>query len=219
MRRVGRLVLDRRVDNFFAETEQVAFCTQNIVPGIDFTQRSAAAGPQLLVPRHADQAARRPELHAHPGQRAEVPDRPLPAGRPHGDEQPGRPRQLRAELVARRRAGPREDPEGGFTSFAAERGGRQAAAAPGELRRPLQPGRQFFRSQTPIEQQHIADAFTFELSKVETAGDPRADGGQSPQRRRGPCRHDRRPARPRTIAGRRRPQPRAPDQISRRRRR
>ncbi|MCB1720062.1 MAG: catalase, partial [Candidatus Competibacteraceae bacterium] len=37
IRPVGRLVLDRRVDNFFAETEQVAFCTQNIVPGIDFT--------------------------------------------------------------------------------------------------------------------------------------------------------------------------------------
>ena len=37
VRRVGRLVLDRMVDNFFAETEQVAFCTQNVVPGIDFT--------------------------------------------------------------------------------------------------------------------------------------------------------------------------------------
>ncbi len=34
---VGRLVLDRVVDNFFAETEQVAFCTQNLVPGIDFS--------------------------------------------------------------------------------------------------------------------------------------------------------------------------------------
>ena len=37
IRRVGRLVLDRCVDNFFAETEQVAFHTGNIVPGIDFT--------------------------------------------------------------------------------------------------------------------------------------------------------------------------------------
>src|SRR5690606_32363647 len=37
IRIVGRLVLDRCVDNFFAETEQVAFCTSNIVPGIDFT--------------------------------------------------------------------------------------------------------------------------------------------------------------------------------------
>ena len=34
---VGRLVLDRCVDNFFAETEQVAFCTNNIVPGVDFS--------------------------------------------------------------------------------------------------------------------------------------------------------------------------------------
>src|ERR1700755_2322661 len=37
VRIIGRLVLDRVVDNFFAETEQVAFCTQNIVPGIDFS--------------------------------------------------------------------------------------------------------------------------------------------------------------------------------------
>src|SRR5262249_799731 len=37
IRRVGRLVLDRCVDNFFAETEQVAFGTLNIVPGIDFS--------------------------------------------------------------------------------------------------------------------------------------------------------------------------------------
>jgi catalase len=38
IQRVGRLVLDRPVDNFFAETEQVAFCTQNVIPGIDFTE-------------------------------------------------------------------------------------------------------------------------------------------------------------------------------------
>jgi catalase len=37
IRKVGRLVLDRCVDNFFAETEQVAFCTNNVVPGIDFS--------------------------------------------------------------------------------------------------------------------------------------------------------------------------------------
>ena len=64
-----------RVDNFFAETEQVAFCTQNVVPGHRLHQRSAAAGPQLLLPRHAAQAARRPELHPPADQRAEVPVR------------------------------------------------------------------------------------------------------------------------------------------------
>ena len=37
VRLIGRMVLDRNPDNFFAETEQVAFCPANIVPGIDFT--------------------------------------------------------------------------------------------------------------------------------------------------------------------------------------
>lgn len=37
VRIVGTLTLNRNVDNFFAETEQVAYCTQNIVPGIDFS--------------------------------------------------------------------------------------------------------------------------------------------------------------------------------------
>ena len=35
---VGKMVLDRNPDNFFAETEQVAFCPSNIVPGIDFSE-------------------------------------------------------------------------------------------------------------------------------------------------------------------------------------
>jgi catalase len=37
VRRVGKLTLNRNPQNFFAETEQVAFCVQNVVPGIDFT--------------------------------------------------------------------------------------------------------------------------------------------------------------------------------------
>ncbi len=44
MRRVGRLVLNRNPDNFFAETEQVAFCTAHVVPGIDFTNDPLLAG-------------------------------------------------------------------------------------------------------------------------------------------------------------------------------
>ena len=122
------MVLDRIVDNFFAETEQVAFCTQNVVPGHRLHQRPAAPGPQLLVPRHAAQAARRPELHPHPGQRAEVPGRPLPAGRPHGDDQPGRSGQLRAQLGDRRDAGPARGPDRGFTTFP-RRAGRRSSAS------------------------------------------------------------------------------------------
>ena len=41
---VGRLVLNRNPDNFFAETEQVAFCTAHVVPGIDFSNDPLLAG-------------------------------------------------------------------------------------------------------------------------------------------------------------------------------
>ena len=101
-------------------------------------RRPAAAGPELLLPRHAAQAARRPELHPHPDQRPEVPVPPLPAGRAHGDAEPEGPGQLRAELVGpgRRPAGvahrvPELPPAG--------RGG-QSPGAVGDVRRPLQPG-------------------------------------------------------------------------------
>ena len=99
MRRVGRLVLDRCVDNFFAETEQVAFCTQNIVPGIDFSNDPLTAGTQFFLSRYAAQTARQPEFHASADQCAEVPVRHVPAGRSHGDGQSQGPRELRAELV------------------------------------------------------------------------------------------------------------------------
>ena len=41
---VGRLVLNRNPDNFFAETEQVAFCVAHVVPGIDFSNDPLLAG-------------------------------------------------------------------------------------------------------------------------------------------------------------------------------
>ena len=129
-----------RVDNFFAETEQVAFCTQNIVPGIDFSNDPLLAGPQLLLSRHPDQAAGRPELHAYPDQRPEVPVRAFPAGWPHGDAQPHGPGQLRAELLERERRARASRPRTGFQSYPAPGGGPQGARPLGDVRRPLQPG-------------------------------------------------------------------------------
>ena len=70
VRRVGRLVLDRVVDNFFAETEQVAFCTQNIVPGIDFTNDPLLQGRNFSYLDTQLKRLGEPELHPPPGQRA-----------------------------------------------------------------------------------------------------------------------------------------------------
>ena len=68
---VGRMVLNRNPDNFFAETEQVAFCVAHVVPGIDFSNDPLLAGRIHLVRRHADLPARRPELPRNPDQRAD----------------------------------------------------------------------------------------------------------------------------------------------------
>ena len=196
VRRVGRLVLDRVVDNFFAETEQVAFCTQNIVPGIDFTNDPLLQGRNFS---YLDTQLKRlgsPNFTHLPVNAPEVPVRALPAGRAHGHGQPGRPGQLRAELVAGADGGPREDPAAGFRSY--PDGRWQAAQAPAARRRasPTTTARRgsSTSARPTIEQQHIVDAFVFELSKCERDGDPDPDGGRAAQRRRGPRRDRRRRA-------------------------
>jgi catalase len=63
--------------------------------------------------------------------------------------------------------GPREDPQRGFRSFAAEDAGPKSRVRPESFADHYSQARQFFISQTPIEQKHIGDALIFELSKVE----------------------------------------------------
>jgi catalase len=65
--------------------------------------------------------------------------------------------------------GPREDPDGGFVSFASDDSGSKRRLRASSFADHYSQAGLFFRSQTPVEQQHIADAFTFELSKVERA--------------------------------------------------
>ena len=186
---VGRLVLDRMPDNFFAETEQVAFMTQNIVPGIDFSQRSAAAGAQFLLSRHAAEAPRQPELHAFADQRAEVPVPSFPAGWAHGDAQSARPRQLRTQLVGPRSAARGNLPEHGFRSaLPRSRTGRKLDC--GRRALPTTTARQGSSSAARRRSNRSISPtrWSFELSKVETPRNPRAGGRASAQHRRRPRR-------------------------------
>ena len=168
LRVVGRMVLDRNPDNFFAETEQVAFCTARRGAGHRLHQRPAAAGPQLLLSRHPAEAARRPEFHADPDQRAEMPDAQLPARRAHADARAQGPGELRAEL-AHRPDGPREDPQARLPQLPrAWTQGDKLRVRSEIFADHYSQARQFFVSQTEPEQNHIVAALTFELSKVET---------------------------------------------------
>jgi len=168
IRRVGRLVLDRCVDNFFAETEQVAFCTNNIVPGIDFsndpllqgrnfsyldTQIKRLGGPNFThIPVNAPKC---PFHHfQQDGHMAMINPRGRVNYEPNSWSTPD--------------AGPRESPETGFRSFHAPESGAKVRERSSTFADHYSQATQFYRSQTDQEQAHIADALVFELSKVET---------------------------------------------------
>ena len=164
---VGRMVLDRRVDNFFAETEQVAFCTQNVVPGIDFsddpllqgrnfsyldTQLKRLGGPNFThIPINA------PKCPFHNFQQDGHMAMHNPKGRANYE-----PNSWGAA------GGPRESPSRGYTSYPEKVEGPKVRARSETFADHYSQARQFYISQTPIEQQHMANALTFELSKVQT---------------------------------------------------
>ena len=168
VRRVGRLVLDRVVDNFFAETEQVAFCTQNIVPGIDFTNDPLLQGrnfsyldtqlKRLGGPNFTYLPINAPKCPFHHFQQDGHMAFFNPKGRVNYEPNSwgGAP------------GGPREAPDRGFTSFPSAEEGPKLRIRSETFADHYSQARQFYLSQTPIEQTHIAAAFTFELSKVET---------------------------------------------------
>jgi catalase len=172
VRRVGRLVLDRVVENFFAETEQVAFCTQNVVPGIDFTNDPLLQGRNFS---YLDTQVKRlggPNFTYLP---VNAPRCPFANFQQDGHMAMVNP-VTRANYEPNSWdpgvGGPREDPVQGFRTYA-------DAEGPGEQgpKRRLRPesfadhysqARQFYLSQTEVERRHVGDAFAFELSKCET---------------------------------------------------
>ncbi|WP_332304462.1 catalase C [Rhizobium sp. GR12] len=162
---VGRLVLDRMPENFFAETEQVAFMTQNVPPGIDFSNDPLLQGrnfsyldtqlKRLGSPNFTHLPVNAPKCpFAHFQQDGHMAMR-NPTGR--ANYQPNSFGE-----------GPRESPAHGFQHFPADEEGSKARLRPESFADHYSQARQFYISQTLPEQRHIASALTFELSKVET---------------------------------------------------
>jgi catalase len=164
VRRVGRLVLDRCVDNFFAETEQVAFCTQNIVPGVDFTNDPLLQGrnfsyldtqlKRLGSPNFTHLPINAPKCPFHTLQQDGHMAMINPKGRVNYEPNSWG-------------EGPRERPERGITSVAEEIAAPKQRVRGEKFADHYSQARQFFISQTEPEQTHINDAFVFELSKCE----------------------------------------------------
>jgi catalase len=166
LRHVGRLVLNRNPDNFFAETEQVAFCTANLVPGIDFSNDPLLAG---RIHSYFDTQLSRlggPNFH-------EIPVN-APLAQVHNNQRDGMHRQA----IARGRVAYEPNSLGGgcpfqagmrgFVSFPERIEGDTVRGKPERFADHYTQARLFYRSQTPTEQAHIAAAFRFELSRVQT---------------------------------------------------
>jgi len=160
---VGKMVLDRNPDNFFAETEQVAFCPSHIVPGIDFSEDPLLQGrlfsyldtqlTRLGSPNFHELPINRPKCPFANFQRDGKMQMTVPKGRDNYEPNSVNP------------GGPRETPLGLRTPFIATEGTKVRLRAESFADHYSQ-ARLFYRSVTPQEQRHIAKALTFELSKV-----------------------------------------------------
>jgi catalase len=169
IRPVGRMVLNRNPDNFFAETEQVAFCTAHVVPGIDFSNDPLLAG---RIHSYVDTQISRlggPNFH-------EIPIN-APVARVHNNQRDGMHRQAiprgRVSYEPNSLAGGCPFQAGAAQGFVSVPARLQAKEEQGKVRAKPEKfadhytqARLFFESQTPVEQDHIANAFRFELSKV-----------------------------------------------------
>ena len=163
---IGRMVLDRWPDNFFAETEQVAFFPTNVVPGIDFSNDPLLQG--RLFSYQDTQLSRLggPNFHQIP---INAPKCPFANQQRDGHMQMQVPKgRVAYEPSSLAPDSARENPKLGFRSFAAEEPGAKGRIRAESFADHYSQARQFFRSQTAVEQAHIASSLVFELSKVET---------------------------------------------------
>lgn len=166
-RPVGKLVLNRMPDNFFAETEQVAFMTQNVVPGVEFSNDPLLQGrnfsyldtqlKRLGSPNFAQLPINAPKCPFHHLQQDGHMAFQNPRGRANYE-----PNSWGASI-----GGPRESQAKGFQTFPQEPEGPKVRLRPESFADHYSQARQFYRSQNLIEQRHIGDALVFELSKCE----------------------------------------------------
>ena len=166
LRIVGRMVLDRNPDNFFAETEQVAFCPSHLVPGIDFTNDPLLQGRLFS---YLDTQLSRLGSVNFTQIPINAPKCPVMNFQRDGHMQMNVPKgRVNYSPNSFSKDGPRQDPQRGFSSFPAREEGPKLRIRAESFADHFSQARQFFYSQTEPEQNHIVSAFTFELSKVET---------------------------------------------------
>ncbi|HVH43927.1 MAG TPA: catalase [Labilithrix sp.] len=164
VRRVGKMTLNRNPDNFFAETEQVAFCVANVVPGIGLTNDPMMTArlfsyldtqiTRLGGPNHAQLPINRPIAPVHNTQQDGFGQHKVPT--------------QRANYVPNSVGGgcPFAAKSGGYVHFPEPVSGVKTRERSPSFSDHFSQAAMFFHSMSAPERQHIIDAYRFELSKV-----------------------------------------------------
>ncbi len=162
---IGRMVLDRWPNSFFAETEQVAYCPANIVRGIDFSNDPLLQGRLFSYLDTQLLRLGSPNFNQIP---INAPKCPFANLQRDGKMQAMQPKgRVSYEPNSLSQDAPRENPTAGFRTASASESGEKGRVRAESFADHYSQARQFYRSQTRYEQAHIASALVFELSKVE----------------------------------------------------
>ncbi len=169
VQRIGKMVLDRNPDSYFAETEQVAFCTSHLVPGIGFTNDPLLQGrnfsyldtqlSRLGGPNFHEIPINRPVCPFSNGQRDGLHRMTIDVGNAAYS-----PNSLDENLPA-----PRTVEDGAFATYPARVDGVMRRVRSASFDDHFSQATMFWNSMSPVEKQHIIDAFSFELAKVNRA--------------------------------------------------
>ena len=165
---IGKMTLNRNVDNVFAETEQVAFHPGNVVPGIDFTNDPLLQGRLFSYTDTQLIRLGGPNFHE------------LPINRPvcpfNNNQRDGYGRQTinvgqvsyHKNSLADNTPETSTKEEGGYTHYEEKIDGKKIQARSQSFKDHFSQARLFWNSMTPPEKQHIIDAFSFEVGKVKS---------------------------------------------------
>ncbi len=165
--RVGKMTLNRNPDNFFAETEQIAFHPGHIVPGIDFSNDPLLQGRLFSYTDTQLSRLGSPNFHELPINRSLSPM--------HNNQRDGHMRQTidadktsyHPNSISDGSPMQAKEAEGGFVSHAERIDAVKVRSRSKSFSDHFSQATMFFNSQSKPEKQHIIDALTFELGKVE----------------------------------------------------
>ncbi|MGN7359097.1 catalase [Paenibacillus sp. SAF-054] len=168
VRRIGKMTLNRNVDNFFAETEQAAFHIGHVVPGIDFTNDPLLQGRLFSYTDTQLSRLGGPNFHEIPINRPLAPI--------HNNQRDGMHRMTinQGQTSYHKNSLSNNDPheataqEGGFDHYQEKVEGRKVRSRSDSFKDHYSQAKLFWNSMSDVEQKHMIKAFRFELGKVQS---------------------------------------------------